>query len=334
MKKESPTSEKIDQINFSNSVTPTKEKINPSQETKEDTCPSIPINETEHTSNIIESNDYDSDDNTKEQTSSGISSQIADITDKLTSQVRKKQVAFKQKNNTTHRYFQDQDQDQEEYDFENESLESQDDDNTIDSNNTSIYSKNNMDQVVLPKFVRYQMMILLDHKDPIKMTVEQEGDELLSPAQRVREVFIELTSQIKKHDNEARMISWKTTPNYTYLNDTNFPEDVASIATYFQGYCSNLKADRRVYVKFGIQTPNDQTSMQSYLSTWAGLYGYNINKCIIQAESASYIGWLAYSTPHMDTEILREELTNRSNFEWGFKQVTVTESDKEKKWLS
>ena len=71
----------------------------------------------------------------------------------------------------------------------------EDDDNTINSNTTSVYNNKNIDKNVLPPFHRYQMMILLDQNDPFKITDETEDDVIKSPAQRIREVLISFATR-------------------------------------------------------------------------------------------------------------------------------------------
>ena len=277
-----------------------------------------------------ESNDQDSsqkkesliiEDDTDSRGSTNITPN-KDLSYNLQETRKEKHVQFEARNST-----------QDLADQESSEEEDEDDDNTIDSNQTSTYRRRDMDKLILPPFTRYQIMISLDKNDPFNMSEEINEEELKPPAQRVRDALISLATQINIYDQEAKIISWKTDPNYTYLDKDNFPEEVAGIATYFQGYKSNIKADRRVYLKVGLHTPNSQELLFSHINTWMSLYGYTFKKCIIQAESAAYIGWLAYSTTFTDTEILRQELIRLSQFEWGFKQVAITNSDKDTKWL-
>ena len=143
-----------------------------------------------------------------------------------------------------------------------------------------------------------------------------------------------MVEQITSFDKDAKIISWKTAPNFTYLDPKAFPEDIVGIATFWNGFRASLKADKRIYMKVAVHTPNSQENLQANISNWMELHSYSFKKCIIQAKSASYIGWLAYSTPYTDVEVIKENLEDISKFEWGFKQVAVSNTDKDQPWLS
>lgn len=209
----------------------------------------------------------------------------------------------------------------------------QDDENTVASDETSAIKKKDADKIILPKFTRYQMMILLDQTSNESPIEEEKQVEEKSPVERVKEFLNKFTTQVKKSDPEAKIISWKTNPNFTYMNMDDFPTELAESALYFQGYRANLKADKRIYMRVGIHTPNSQSKLYSLMDSWMRLHGYSFGKCILQSETSTNIGWLVYSTQYTDTEALRRRLTNISKFEWGFKLLAVTESDKEEKWL-
>ena len=208
--------------------------------------------------------------------------------------------------------------------------EEEDDENTVDSGTTTQYNRRNMNNVVLPPFVRYQMMILLDQDTNNSNLTDEEG-ELKSPVQRLKEVLQSLVVQAKIHDADAKIISWSTSNNFTYLPET-FPDDLATIAKYFKGVTAKVKADKRIYLRFGIHTHHNARLLEEHLSNWASLYAYTFRKCIIQAESEALIGWLVYSTQFTDTEVLRKDLMEATNWEWGFKLGSVTSDDKEEKW--
>ena len=117
------------------------------------------------------------------------------------------------------------------------------------------------------------------------------------------------------------------------MNEDQFPSDIAEIATYFQGFRANIKADKRVYLRVGIHTPESESKLYSLLTTYMQLYGYTFNKCIIQAESSTYIGWLNYTSQYTDTELLKSMLVMISGFEWGFRLIAVTQEDNEEPWM-
>ena len=220
--------------------------------------------------------------------------------------------------------------DNEENESWNESTQ-EDETNTVDSNSTSIRDKTINNRVKLPKFTRYQMMLLLDQKDS-NVNILDSNDKDKHPSQRVLEFLASFVDQIKKADKDAKVMSWKTSPNFTYLEE-EFLTDVAEVSRYFSGYRKNFKADKRIYLRVAIHTPNSQTRLASNLMEWMRLHGYLINKCIIQAETSTCIGWLCYSSQHTDTNAMKEILTVNSDFEWGFKMVSVTEADAKLPWL-
>lgn len=219
--------------------------------------------------------------------------------------------------------------DEEEY---NEQVESEDEVNTVSSDKTTQRGKKKQSKKVLPPFTWYQLMIQLDQENN-DSPIEDKDTEGKTPAQRLRDILITFVTQMHIYDPQAKIISWKTDPNFSYMDNDEFPTQIAQIAQYFNGYRANVKADRRIYLRVGVHTPSSQSQLYSFLCTWMELYGYTFNRCIIQAENAAYIGWLAYSTAYTDPEIFRKRLVEQSNFEWGFKLVAITTSDQDKQWM-
>ena len=88
----------------------------------------------------------------------------------------------------------------------------QDDLNTVASDETSRnMNKRDEGKVVPPTYIRYRLGVQLD-----KLTIsailndDNSGDKELNPAQRCREVFIELLSFVRSNiDPNALFISWK-----------------------------------------------------------------------------------------------------------------------------
>jgi hypothetical protein len=154
----------------------------------------------------------------------------------------------------------------------------QDDENTVNSDKTSKISKKDLSKIILPKFTRYQMMILLDQENNEK-AISENTEEDKSPTQRVMEVLASFVVQVKTADPDAKIMTWKTSPNFSYMND-EFPTDVAEVALHFSGFRANIKADKRVYLRVAIHTPNSESKLFANLSEWMRIYGYNINKCI------------------------------------------------------
>ena len=211
--------------------------------------------------------------------------------------------------------------------------EKEDDVNTVSSDKTSQIKKKEGNKVILPSFTRYQFMVQLDQDTNETPILDNDAEEK-SPVDRMREFLIKMTNQIKSYDKDAKIISWKTSDNFTYMNMDDFPSDVAEMALYFNGLRRNIKTDKRVYLRVGIHTPNSQSRMYSLMDSWMRLYGYSFSKCIIQAESSTCIGWLVYSSQYTNSEPIRRRLMEISQFEWGFKLVAIQESDSKDPWLT
>ena len=209
--------------------------------------------------------------------------------------------------------------------------EEEDDLNTVNSDQTSKRGQSQQKKKVLPPLVRYQLMIKLDSGNKDSPIDFEEGDEEKSPAQKVRDILATFYSQMRKYDSKARLITWRTKPDFSQLGD-NFPTDIAQIAMYFNGYRSNIKADKRMYFRISIHTPNSQSKLSQILSSWCRIFGYSITKCVIQAENSTCIGWLCYSSKFTDTEPLRKRLVSQSDFEWGFKLISVDDKQTSLPW--
>ena len=221
--------------------------------------------------------------------------------------------------------------DNEENESWNESTQ-EDETNTVDLNSTSVWDMAINNKVTLPRFTCYQMMIQLDKGKDLEVNILDSKDKDKNPSQRVLEFLASFADQVRKADKDAKVMSWKTSPNFTHLEE-EFPTNVAEVSRYFSGYRKNFKADKRLYIRVAIHTPNSQTKLSANLMEWMRLHGYLINKCIIQAETSTCIGWLCYSSQHTDTNAIKDILTVNSDFEWGFKMVSITEADVKLPWL-
>ena len=224
------------------------------------------------------------------------------------------------------------DDDDEYHDDDDESGEIEDDLNTINSDETSKRGRSTLNKKVPPKFIRYQMMVKMDesNKDsPIQIDKMQEEK---SPSQRLRDILATFHAQMKTYDSKSRLISWKSSPDFLQLKDT-FPTDIAEVAIYFNGHRANINPEKRIYLRLCIHTPNSDSKLYQKLHSWCTLYGYSLNRCIIQAENSTCVGWLCYSSQYTDTEPLKRRLLNESNFEWGFKLIAVDEKQNKKPWL-
>ena len=205
----------------------------------------------------------------------------------------------------------------------------EDDTNTVESGTTTkVKGKKQGNNLILPPFIRYQIMIT-----PLKKELDDKGEEILNVPQRIRTFLMSMCEQLTLIDEEAKIISWRNKKNFTYMNTEEFSEEVSEIAKYFNGYRKGLEVGRRIYIKFGLHTPNDAKRTEREIKQWAQLYGYTVTKCMIQADNASYIGWITYSTYYTNTDALRQRLQEEGGqFEWGFKMVTIDAKDSDMAW--
>ena len=148
----------------------------------------------------------------------------------------------------------------------------------------------------------------------------------------MRDILATFYAQVRSYDPKATLISWKNEPYFSCLAD-EFPTDIAAVAKYFNGYRSNIKPDKRTYMRICIHTPNSEARLFQNMNEWCRLYGYTLTKCVIQAENSSCIGWLCYLSQYTDTEPLKTRLKEESNFEWGFKLVSTKANESEKPWM-
>ena len=180
--------------------------------------------------------------------------------------------------------------------------EEQDDTNTIDLNETSVYNNHNSKRIIPSPCIRYQFGVAMkDIKEPTKDSESKEDndkstDSLESPAQRFLAVIKAISGYIYSIDPEAKFVSWKNENDFTLLsvNPQEFPTDLVEIATYIDGYRRNIHPAIKNYFRFCLHSPKWPGKLiEQKLSTWASIQNYTLYKCIIQAETSTCIGWLA-----------------------------------------
>ena len=112
-----------------------------------------------------------------------------------------------------------------------------------------------------------------------------------------------------------------------------FPKGMVQIATFFEGYESNMKAKNRLYFKFCLHTPYQiESEVQKKLDQWREPNGFVLYKCSIQAESACIIGWLVYSLGFTNVKAIKKLLVEKSLYEWGLISNVITSADKNIVW--
>jgi hypothetical protein len=215
----------------------------------------------------------------------------------------------------------------------NQTLREQEDDaNTIGSGATTVRDRERENEIVLPPFVRYQLMIMTGQDNETGDNDEETDDDPKSPTEIVRDYLSKFYKEMKRCDDRSEIISFVMKPNFTYLPSDNFPQDVVEMARFFKGFRRNIKPGKRVYISLAIHTPANALDLERQLENWAQLHSFTFRRTIIQSESATCIGWLAYSSYYTDTDAIKNYLMQNSNFEWGFRIQAVTKADSDKKW--
>ena len=203
----------------------------------------------------------------------------------------------------------------------------QDEINTIDSGKTSVFRKKDLKKTVIPKYVRYQLMIPPED-DQGEVTEAGYRDNMA----RIKEVLTTLVTQLRIVDEKAEIISWRSKKEFSFLPKGEFPSDISTIAKYFKGFQKKMRQDRRVYIKFGVHTKGNFDTLEKDLQEWTNLYSYTMNRCLIQSDDAGFVGVLCYTSQFTDISMWRKEMMSRTTYEWGFKMVPITSSDKHLHW--
>ena len=205
----------------------------------------------------------------------------------------------------------------------------QDEVNTIASGETSIVNRKNMDKIVPPKYVRYQLMIPPEDADD-----EQEVNEnsYKENVERIKGILTTLSTQIRVFDEKAEIISWKNTKGGSFLDKNEFPQEISNIAKFFKGFKKRMRSNRRTYIKFGLHTTGDFAELEKELQEWAGLYSYSLTRCLIQSNDAGFVGSICYTSQFTDLAMWKKEMMTKTKYEWGFKMVPITSADKHLPW--
>ncbi len=205
--------------------------------------------------------------------------------------------------------------------------------NTISSDTTTKnQTKEEESMVVEPINVRCQFSFVIKSIDHEKIAQQVQGTEKIdeSAFSRIRTPLLEVFQQIKKIDENAKLMKWSDKKEFKTLdstNDSDFPSDPAELALYFPGLRPK-QTSGRVFVRVRIHSPQRKENIVSEMVEWARLYSINFNKCVVQTESAEIAGWLLYSSQYMDTDHMASFLQSKTGFEWGLRLGAITNSDK------
>ena len=117
------------------------------------------------------------------------------------------------------------------------------------------------------------------------------------------------------------------------LDGKEFPKEVDKIATFFNGYRTNIKETNKTFVKFCIHSPGQfDKKVEEKLLEWRNNHNFTLYRCTIQAESSRMIGWLAYSMGFTNVNAIKKVLQANADHEWGLSLNTITSTDSKTDW--
>lgn len=216
----------------------------------------------------------------------------------------------------------------------------QDDINTVASDETSRnMNKTDEMKMIPPKYIRYRLGVQLDKVISFAdiLNDDSNNDKEPTPAQRCREIFMELSRYIETNiDPNALFISWKNDEEFSTMKvseNNNFPKELTKVATFFDGYEANIKQNAKIYFKFCLHSPGQfDKRVEKKLNEWRELHGFTLYPCTIQAESSKVIGWLVYSMGFTNKSAIKKVLSAKSSHEWGFLTNVITSTDSQVEW--
>ena len=149
---------------------------------------------------------------------------------------------------------------------------------------------------------------------------------------RIRAPIQQMYTYLRNTHPEAKFLRWSDTKDFVSLpnEDELLPNDFTTLSLYFDRIRPK-QTTGRCYVRFRLHE-NDIEKIKVALEVWGEFNGYQISRCLIQAEHSTPIGWLLYSSQYTDTESLCKKLFNQTGFEWGMKIGAVTKADKDKQF--
>ena len=137
----------------------------------------------------------------------------------------------------------------------------------------------------------------MDKEDRLLQS-DSENNELVTPTDRFRAIFIDLATCVNKLDKDSLFISWKNDPKFKSVssNPTEFPSRTETVAAFFDGYKAKLKEGMKKFFQFCVHSPAlSNATLEKELTEWGKANSYSLYECSLQAESSKKIGWLVYS---------------------------------------
>ena len=216
---------------------------------------------------------------------------------------------------------------------EEASLSSEDSENTIKSEQTTVQmSKEELKKVRELPSTRYQFSFLIEDMTLAELKEEHEGKQTKNkdPATLIKRMLDILYAQLLYFDPQFKLLSWssnhKKGPTYMKLGKSKaMPNNALFLKKYFDGLNLRRKSGR-MYIRFRFHsTQQDKVYMD--MKEWANAEGHRLSECVIQTENSTNIGWLVYSSQYTDTEYLKCLIMDELGFEVGFKLSAITNTD-------
>ena len=209
----------------------------------------------------------------------------------------------------------------------------EDDVNTISSDKTSHYK--NLDEAnkeEVPPSLRYQIGFQIDDDDLTTLLQEfnnsEDTDAFPDTLSKTRALMISFFNQAKSLDHKFAIISWADASTFEMIRSIKeIPTDTVKFASFFKGFRPR-QTTGRMYMRLRLHAPSiGQMALSHGMTEWSRLSGCTFYQTVIQAENASSIGWLVYSSPHSNIKSLMSHMMVKTGYEWGYKLGACTTTD-------
>ena len=210
----------------------------------------------------------------------------------------------------------------------------EDDVNTISSDQTSHYKNHDeANKEEAPVSIRYQLGFQIDDDDLTTLLqdfaeMEDNNESIPDTLSKTKALVSSFFNQAKSLDHEFAIISWADAPTFEMITSVKgIPTDTVQFASFFQGFRPR-QTTGRMYLRIRLHAPSiGHLALLDGMTEWSRLSGCTFYKTVIQAENATSIGWLVYSSQHSNLDSLLSYLAVKTGYEWGAKLGACTESD-------
>ena len=210
----------------------------------------------------------------------------------------------------------------------------EDDVNTISSDQTSHYKNHEeANKEEPPVSIRYQLGFQIDDDDLTTLLQDfaetEDNNEIIPDTlSKTKALVSSFFNQAKSLDNGFAVISWADASTFEMIKSVkDIPADTVNFASFFKGFRPR-QTTGRMYLRIRLHAPSiGHLALLAGMTEWSQLSGCTFYKTVIQAENATSIGWLVYSSQHSNLDSLLSYLAVKTGYEWGAKLGACTESD-------